>query len=104
MLAACLWSRWINPDKNKPDLLSLALITDEPPAEVRARGHDRCIIPIREKYVDAWLNPQGDVSMSQQILSDRAGIPMNSVQHSGSSRYGIPVQAGTVIHRQVGVG
>lgn len=71
ILAACLWSRWINPDKNKSDLLSFALITDEPPAEVRARGHDRCIIPIREKYLDAWLNPQGDLAMSQQILSDR---------------------------------
>lgn len=33
-----------------------------------------------------------------------ARIPMNSVQHSGSSRYGIPIQAGTVIHRLVGVG
>ena len=71
MLAACLWSRWVNPDKNKPDLLSFALITDEPPPEVRARGHDRCIIPIREKYLDAWLNPQSDLAMSQQILSDR---------------------------------
>ena len=54
-----------------PDLLSFALITDEPPPEVRARGHDRCIIPIREQYLDVWLNPQGDLAMSQQILSDR---------------------------------
>lgn len=30
----CWWSRWINPDKDKPDLLSFALITVEPPADV----------------------------------------------------------------------
>ena len=36
---------------------SFAAITDEPPAEVAAAGHDRCIIPIKEENIDAWLNP-----------------------------------------------
>ncbi|MGF6937087.1 putative SOS response-associated peptidase YedK [Paraburkholderia sp. UCT70] len=44
MLVACLWSRWSAP--GEPDLLSFAAITDEPPPEVAAAGHDRCIIPI----------------------------------------------------------
>lgn len=45
MLVACLWSRWISPGEH--DLLSFAAITDEPPEQVSAAGHDRCIIPIR---------------------------------------------------------
>jgi hypothetical protein len=28
----------------------------QPPAEVAAAGHDRCIIPIEEASIDAWLN------------------------------------------------
>lgn len=55
MLVACVWSEWSGPDE--PNLLSFAAITDEPPAEVAAAGHDRCIIPIRAENVDAWLNP-----------------------------------------------
>lgn len=55
MLVACLWSKWTGP--NEPDLWSFAAITDEPPAEVAAAGHDRCIVPIKPENVDAWLNP-----------------------------------------------
>lgn len=55
MLVACLWSHWTGPDE--PDLLSFAAITDEPPAEVAAAGHDRCIIPIKPENIDAWVNP-----------------------------------------------
>lgn len=55
MLVACLWSEW--KGNGEPDLLSFAAITDEPPAEVAAAGHDRCIIPIDEENIDAWLDP-----------------------------------------------
>lgn len=55
MLVACLWSRWSAP--GEPDLLSFAAITDEPPPEVAAAGHDRCIVPIKAEHVDAWLQP-----------------------------------------------
>ena len=57
MLVACLWSRWTAPGPGEPDLLSFAAITDDPPAEVLAAGHDRCIVPIRPEHIDAWLNP-----------------------------------------------
>lgn len=71
MLVACLWSRWSG--KDEPDLLSFAAITDEPPAEVAAAGHDRCIIPIRPENVDAWLNPDSkDLGALYAILDDRA--------------------------------
>jgi len=69
MLIACLWSHWRAP--GQPDLLSFAAITDDPPAEVAAAGHDRCIIPIKPANVDAWLNPAGDLAAMQAILDDR---------------------------------
>ena len=40
MHVACLWSHWTAPGKD--DLYSFAFITDEPPPEVLAAGHDRC--------------------------------------------------------------
>jgi putative SOS response-associated peptidase YedK len=70
MLVACLWSRWIGADGE--ELLSWAAITDEPPPEVAAAGHDRCIIPIKPEHVDAWLNPQGRTPADlYAILDDR---------------------------------
>jgi putative SOS response-associated peptidase YedK len=70
MLVACLWSHWTGP--GEPDLLSFAAITDEPPAEVAAAGHDRCIIPIKPHNLQAWLNPQpGDLAAQYAILDDR---------------------------------
>jgi putative SOS response-associated peptidase YedK len=69
MLVACLWSRWTDPDGE--ELLSFAAITDEPPPEVAAAGHDRCIIPIKPEHLDAWLDPLGDVAAMQAILDDR---------------------------------
>ncbi|MEO5696994.1 MAG: SOS response-associated peptidase family protein [Burkholderiaceae bacterium] len=71
MLVACLWSRWSGP--GEPDLLSFAAITDEPPPEVSAAGHDRCIIPIKPEHIDAWLNPDPtNLAMQYAILDDRA--------------------------------
>lgn len=70
MLVACLWSRWTAP--GQPDLLSFAAITDEPPAEVAAAGHDRCIIPIKPENVDTWLNPDPkNLAACRAILNDR---------------------------------
>jgi len=70
MLVACLWSRWTAPGED--DLLSFAAITDEPPEEVRAAGHDRCIVPIKPENVDAWLNPvPNNISALYAILDDR---------------------------------
>ena len=69
MIVACLWSRWVGDDGE--ELLSFAAITDEPPPEVAAAGHDRCIIPIKPENVDVWLNPQGDLEKAYSILDDR---------------------------------
>lgn len=69
MIVACLWSRTPTPDG---DLLSFAAITDEPPAEVAAAGHDRCIIPIKPEHIEAWLNPDSNnLAACYAILDDR---------------------------------
>ena len=70
MLVACIWARWQSP--GQPDLLSFAAITDEPPPEVAAAGHDRCIIPIRRENVDAWLRAdRTNLAAQYAILDDR---------------------------------
>jgi putative SOS response-associated peptidase YedK len=56
MLVPCLWDRW---EQNGEVLNSFALITDEPPQEVAAAGHDRCPINLTRSAADAWLSPQG---------------------------------------------
>jgi putative SOS response-associated peptidase YedK len=53
MLIACLWSHWTDPQE--PDLRGFAAITDEPPPDVAAAGHDRCIINLRPEHVETWL-------------------------------------------------
>lgn len=69
MFVACLYSHWTGPGE---DLWSFAAITDEPPPEVAAAGHDRCIIPIKPEHVDAWLNPNPkDLASLYAILDDR---------------------------------
>lgn len=70
MLVACLWSRWTGA--GHPDLLSFAAITDTPPPEVAAAGHDRCIVPLKAGNLDAWLNPEGTgTARLQHLLEDR---------------------------------
>jgi putative SOS response-associated peptidase YedK len=69
MLVACLWSRTPTADG---DLLSFAAISDDPPEEILAAGHDRCPIPIRAEYIDAWLDPDPcDLRAQHAILDDR---------------------------------
>ena len=71
MLIACLYSHWTDP--KEPDLRGFAAITDEPPADVAAAGHDRCIINLNLQNVDAWLTPENrSRDELQAILSDRA--------------------------------
>jgi putative SOS response-associated peptidase YedK len=71
MFIACLWSAWTDP--TEPDLRGFAAITDEPPPEVAAAGHDRCIINLRPEHIEAWLAPESRTPKElQAILSDRA--------------------------------
>jgi len=67
MLVACLWSL-----DERDGLYSFAAITDAPPPEIAAAGHDRCIIPIKPENVDAWLEPDPTNGATlYAILDDR---------------------------------
>lgn len=44
-------------EADEPDLWSFAAVTDDPPPEVAAAGHDRCIVQLRPENVEAWLTP-----------------------------------------------
>lgn len=70
MLVACLWSHW--KALGEPNILSFAAITDEPPAEVAAAGHDRCFVPVKPENIDAWLSPdRANLGALHAILDDR---------------------------------
>jgi len=70
MFIACLWSHWTDP--KEPSVRGFAAITDEPPADVAAAGHDRCIINLKPEHVPMWLSPHGRSRKDlQAILSDR---------------------------------
>lgn len=69
MLIACLYSHW---QQDGEELWSFAAITDEPPPEVAAAGHDRCIVPVKERSLGAWLNPDPkELDVLYAILDDR---------------------------------
>src|ERR1700733_450302 len=71
MLIACLFAEWSDP-KTGEKLLSFAAVTDEPPAEVAAAGHDRMVIRLTRENLDRWLTPQGRSDEElQAILSER---------------------------------
>jgi len=79
MYIACLWSLWTDPqgeDRTASAIRGFAAITDEPPPDVAAAGHDRCIINLKPEHVEAWLTPESRTPAElQSILSDRA-IPV----------------------------
>ncbi|WP_368312357.1 SOS response-associated peptidase family protein [Luteibacter sp. CQ10] len=70
MLLARLW-RYVEPEGDEPGFYSVAAITRDPPPEVAAAGHDRCVIPIKPENLDAWLDPQpGRLADMERILAD----------------------------------
>lgn len=55
--------------------LGFALITDDPPNEVRAAGHDRCPIALSPDAVEAWLDVGNkSAAEAQQILAERRRV------------------------------
>lgn len=56
MWSASLYSQ----TKTKAGLLeSFAMVTDDPPKEVAAAGHDRCPVFLDHEFLDDWMNPKG---------------------------------------------
>lgn len=70
MYIACLWSQYRTDDGE--ELLSFGVITDDPPPEIAATGHNRCPIQLRSEFIDAWLNPNADdLNALYSMLQDR---------------------------------
>lgn len=70
MLVACIWDRWTGNEGET--LESFAAVTTDPPPEVRAAGHDRCIIPLKPEHLTAWLDPStSSLDAVHAILEDR---------------------------------
>ena len=69
MFVACLWDRW--QKKGEPDLYSFAAITDDPPPEIAATGHNRCIIPLKPHNLSAWLTGGDELAAYYALLDDR---------------------------------
>jgi len=83
MFVACLWSKW--SASGEPDLYSFAAITDPPPPQVAAAGHDRCIVSIKPENVAAWLNPNPEDLAAQYAILGTRCVP--------SMRIGLPHDA-----------
>lgn len=70
MFLACLW-RYVEPADGEEGFYTFAAITRDPPPEVAAAGHDRCIIALKPENIDAWLEPDsGHLSAMYAILDD----------------------------------
>lgn len=70
MYVACVWDRW--QSRGQPDLYSFAVITDNPPPEIAATGHDRCPIPLKPDNVATWLQPERLTKTDlKSLLDDR---------------------------------
>lgn len=77
MWAPCLWDEWTSANR-EITFRSFAIITDEPPREVEAMGHDRCPIFMKEDYIDEWLNPQSsNTTEIMEILKSREPVKFN---------------------------
>jgi putative SOS response-associated peptidase YedK len=71
MIIACLYADWDDPATD--GFLSFAAVTDDPPPEVEAAGHNRIIINLDERAIDEWLSPDGKTFAElQQVLDHRS--------------------------------
>ena len=71
MWIACLFARWVNPADPADCLQGFAAVTDEPPAEVAATGHDRIPVNLTWEAACAWLTPGGRRDAELFALMDK---------------------------------
>lgn len=68
MHAASLYEVYQHPELGQ--IRSFSMVTDEPPPEVAAAGHDRCPIFLAYDKIDRWLQPQGQTLQQLDELLD----------------------------------
>lgn len=66
MLLACLY-RYVEQEDGE-GFYTFAAVTRDPPPEVLAAGHNRCVIPLRAENLDAWLDPDPKNLAAQYAL------------------------------------
>jgi putative SOS response-associated peptidase YedK len=52
-------------------LNSFAAITDEPPPEIAAAGHDRVVITLKHENVNEWLASGSDAAVYYRLFDNR---------------------------------
>lgn len=67
MWAPCIWDQWTS-ENGELSFQSFAIITSEPPDEVRMMGHDRCPIFLKQSLIDDWLEIKGNHSQMINLL------------------------------------
>jgi putative SOS response-associated peptidase YedK len=72
MYVPCLYAQWLGDGTKMP---CFAAITDEPPPEIAAAGHNRCPINLTQDAAQQWLRPQGMTSQALQALLDARQRP-----------------------------
>jgi putative SOS response-associated peptidase YedK len=73
MYVACLYAEWEGEDGRR--MPCFAAVTDEPPPEVAAAGHNRCPINLTADAAQRWLTPQGRSDAQLQALLDERQRP-----------------------------
>jgi putative SOS response-associated peptidase YedK len=73
MHVACIYAEWQGEDGRR--MPCFAAITDEPPPEVAAAGHNRCPINLTHDAAQHWLTPQGRSDAELQALLDERQRP-----------------------------
>lgn len=68
MHAAALYEIYQHPELGT--IRTFCMVTDEPPPEVRAAGHDRCPIFLVENKIEDWLKPLGRPLQELDALLD----------------------------------
>lgn len=68
MHSACLYEIYQHPDLGS--IRSFSMVTDEPPPEVAAAGHDRCPVYLAYDKIDEWLQPAGQTLQQLDALLD----------------------------------
>lgn len=68
MHAASLYEIYTHPELG--EIRSFSMVTDTPPPEVAAAGHDRCPIFLAYDKIDQWLQPQGQTLQQLDELLD----------------------------------
>jgi putative SOS response-associated peptidase YedK len=75
MYIACLYAEWVNPSNPMDRLQGVAAITDDPPPEIAAAGHDRVPVNLAWEAAIKWLEPQGRSDAELQALLDHRQRP-----------------------------